>query len=84
MYIYIFGKISKRKKKHQRKEFTYLEERMLFLSKFKEGVAPGIRVVLVSSKNFNKIICSSRRSRSRGRSSRSSRNITDIITSSLA
>ena len=32
---------------------------MLLLGKFKEGIAPGIRVVLVSSKNFNKIFCSS-------------------------
>ena len=27
---------------------------MLFLGKCKEGIAPGIRVVLVSFKNFNK------------------------------
>ena len=30
---------------------------MLFLGKFKEGIAPGISVVLVSSKNFNKRVC---------------------------
>ena len=70
-----------KEKKHKGKEFTYLEEGMLFLGKF----APGIRVVLVSSENFNKIICSSRcSSSSRSRSSSSSHNITDIVIFSLA
>ena len=30
---------------------------MLFLGKFKEGIAPDISVVLVSCKNFNKRVC---------------------------
>ena len=34
-----------------------MEEGMLFLDKFKEEIAPGISVVLVSSENFNKRVC---------------------------
>ena len=63
---------------------------MLFLGKFNEGIASGIRVVLLSSKNFNKSSSSSSssssRSRSRSRSSSSSvsSNITEIAIFSLA